>query len=209
MIASLDEIKTYLGITASDQDDFLTEQGQIVSDAIEAYCRRKFESTAYTQTFYRSENLTSKKMSLFMFPVISIASIEEDEVALTGYRIHKPSGIVVRETGLFFCAEETVVTYTAGYATVPLLLKNVVYQVVGERYTKRISGVGLNFGSDVQRISIPGTISIDFDYSLSNNDRTTAFGGIIGNYLNQLDYFRSERALSGTDKLSYNDEVVP
>jgi hypothetical protein len=143
-------------------------------------------------------------MELFHFPLVSVTSIVEDGSTLSPseYRVHLPTGIILKEDG-FFYAKQTVVTYSAGFATLPSPVKSVVTSVVEERYNKKSSGVNLNFGSDVQRISIPGAISIDFDYSLSNNDRKTPFGLILGNHLNVLDHYRSERAIAGSGKLVY------
>ena len=117
-------------------------------------------------------------------------------------------GRVISTEDYFFAGEETVIEYDAGYATIPSAILSVLDSLVGERYNKKSSGVDLNFGSDVQRISIPGTISLDFDYSLSNNERKSAYGSILGNNANILDDWRSDRAVLGSDKLIYV-EVQP
>lgn len=208
MLVTLNEIKSYLGITNTTYDSFLTQQGTLVSNIIEAYCRRTFSLGSYVQTFYSDENRPAKTITPYHFPVTEVDSIVEDDVELdsTLYRLHKPTGIITQPYGSFFFARETVVTYTAGYANIPDAIKSVVFSIVQERYNKKTSGIDLNFGSDVQRISIPGAISIDFDYSLSNNERKSAFGSILGSQVNVLDYFRSERAIIGSDKLEYIDD---
>lgn len=208
MIVSLDDMKLYLKIEDDTYDTFLTQQLSFIQAAIENYCRRKFDATTYIQTFYKDDYEVSKEIALYSFPVNSITSIVEDTVTLapTNYRLHKGTGYIIRpETGFFTSAKETVVTYEAGYsyANMPISLQHVVYSLVSERYSKEKSGVSLNFGSDVQRVSIPGTISIDFDYSLSNNDRSTPFGTVLGSQLNVLDYYRSERTIIGSGKLAY------
>jgi len=91
----------------------------------------------------------------------------------------------------------------AGYATIPTIILTVLDSLVQERYNKKVAGVDLNFGSDVQRVSIPGTISIDFDYSLSNNERKSSYGSIIGSYANILDDWRSERSVVGNSTLQF------
>ena len=210
MLDSLTNVKSRLGITGTDQDTFLTQQITLVSDVIEAYCRRKFLEADYVQTFYRDENPQTKKMELYHFPVSLISSIEEDDEELDGdlYRLHKDSGYVMGVDGkYFFSAKETVVEYTAGYETCPTPILSVLDSIVQERYNKKTSGVDLNFGSDVQRISIPGAISIDFDYTLKNNDRTSAYGSILGNNANILDDWRSERSVMGKNKLEYVEEA--
>jgi len=209
MLVSLANMKTYLGITDNSQDAFLTEQLNLVSDTVEAYCRRRFNSQAYSQTYYYGDYPPSASLQSFHFPTTVITSVTEDGIVVDAadYRIHKPSGTIVRTAGMFFYAEETVVLYTAGYATIPTPIDSVVKNLVQERYNKKNSGVDLNFGSDVQRVSIPGTISIDFDYTLSNNDRKSAYGTILGSQVNVLDDYRSDRAVLGSGKLIYNEDV--
>lgn len=210
MLDSLANVKSRLGITGTDQDTFLTQQITLISDVIEAYCRRKFLSADYEQTFYREDFSPGDKVELYHFPVTDVDSIEQDGVVLdaANYRVHAPTGFVIGKNGVsFFNTLETVVLYTAGYATCPTPILSVLDSLVEERYNKKISGVSLNFGSDVQRISIPGAISIDFDYTLKNNDRTSAYGAILGNNVNVLDDWRSERSVIGSGKLEYVEEV--
>lgn len=210
MLVSLSDMKTYLGISAGTYDTFLTEQLQLISDVVEAYCRRKFESAVYDQTFYSDDHPVTDSFRTFHYPVITLTSITQDaEPAYdpTTYRVHKPTGTILRNDG-FFWGVKTVVRYTAGFAVIPTPIQAVVKTLVQERYNKKVSGVNLSFGSDVQRVSIPGAISIDFDYSLSNNERTSHFGSILGSQINILDSFRSERAIIGSGSLEFV-EVVP
>lgn len=205
MLDTLENVKSRLGITEADNDEFLTNQITLVSDVIEAYCRRKFAQAEWVQRFYREDLLRPKELELYHFPIISLDSIAIDEVEMEEeqLRIHKPTARVKRIDGGVFYGEEIVVEYTAGYATIPTPILAVLDALVGERYNKKKSGVDLNFGSDVQRVSIPGAISIDFDYTLVNNERKSAYGTIIGSYSNVLDDWRSERAVIGSGKLEY------
>lgn len=208
MLDTLANVKARLGITGTSDDTFLTQQIELISETIEAYCRRKFLTADWTQTFYRGDYEMCKMLELYHFPVQEISSILEDGVELDEdeWRLHKPTGRIIRTSGEFFWPEETVVNYTAGLETTPRPVLSVLDSLVQERHNKKTSGVNLNFGSDVQRISIPGAISIDFDYSLNNNERKSAFGVILGNNLNILDDYRSERALLGSGRLEYVEE---
>lgn len=205
MLDTLVNVKTRLGITTTDDDVFLQAQVNLVSDTIEAYCRRKFLASNWVQTFYRGDYRPSYLVELFYFPLVSVASIVEDTVTLDPslYRIHKPTSRIISKTHGFFWADETVITFNAGFASTPTPVLSVLDSIVNERYTKKKSGVDLNFGNDVQRISIPGAISIDFDYTLTTDDRTDPFGIILGNNLNILDKYRSERAVVGDGKMEY------
>lgn len=209
MLDSLANVKSRLGITTTDQDTFLTQQIGMVSDVIEAYCRRKFITADWVQTFYRSDYCVRNKMELYHYPVSEITDIKKDTVLVdeTTYRLHKPTGFVIGIEGqVFFDAKETVVEYTAGYDVCPSPILAVLDDIIGERYNKKVSGVELNFGSDVQSISIPGAISIAFDYTLQNNDRSSAYGVILGNNANILDDWRSDRSVIGSGKLQYVEE---
>lgn len=209
MLDTVDNVKARLNITVDDFDVFLENQITIVSDAIEGYLRRKVKAATFTQHFYNTDYRRSMMVELFGFPVASVASITEDGTLLdaANYRLHKPTGRIVRlDNTPFFGAKETVIIYSAGLAAVPSPILSVLDSCVQERYNKKTSGVDLNFGSDVQRIAIPGAISIDFDYSMHNNDRSTTFGVILGNNSNILDIYRSDRAVLGNSKLVYIDE---
>ena len=184
-------------------DQFLTGQLTLISDTVEEYCNRKFLAADYTQTFYRDEEGLTQRVPLNNFPVNSIASVFEDTTEILDYRLNARTGFLYRKDGFFLSADKLDVTYNAGYADAPSPVKSVVYSLVEERYNKKKSGVNINFGSDVQRVSIPGTISIDFDYSLQSNERTSTLGTILGSYVNVLDAYRSDRAVVGSDRLVY------
>lgn|SRR5574343_22681 len=204
-LVTLADTKTYLGISGNSYDVFLQSQIDLLSEVVENYCGRKFASATYVQTYYWQDFVsTQNSLSLFHYPASSITSVEIDGVALAvaDFRAHLPSGVIYSDQ--FKNKWDTVeITYVAGFSTIPLTIQTTIYDLVGQRYNKHTSGVALNFGSDVQRVSIPGTISIDFDYSLTTNERSNAFGSILGSSLNALDFYRSERRVSGSGKVEY------
>jgi hypothetical protein len=211
MLITLNETKDYLGIPLVDTtyDAFLTLQLGIVSEAIEEYCNRKFNQTSYVQTFYLQDVSYTNQLPLFHFPLIGTPTVEEVDLlgnitAVTDFRYHSPTATLTKNFGRFFnFGQQLNVTYTAGYATIPAPVLGVLYGILQERYNKKANGIDINFGSDVQRISIPGTISIDFDYSLAGNDRKSPLGNILGNHMNVLDAYRSERSVVGTVRKDY------
>jgi len=205
MIVTLAEMKEYLGITDATYDDYLTQQLTMVNSAIENYCGRKFDEVTYTQEFYRddSHDVSVPDLYTYHYPISSVASIQDEDGAdYTEYRLAKRKGKLTKECGLrkdiwFRCSRKLTVVYTAGYDEKPEDLKQVVYSLVSESYNKKLNGIDVGFGSDVQRISVAGVMSIDFDYTLQKNERSNAFGMIIGNWANVLDHYRSERVLTG------------
>lgn len=210
MLDTLSNVKTRLGITTNDDDTFLTTQITLVSEVIETYCRRKFAEANWIQTFYCEDINSPLELPLFYYPVSAVTDMVIDDVAfdVADLRVHKPTGTLKKVDFSRFYGKEIVVSYTAGYATIPAPILAVLDGIVGERYNKKKAGIDLNFGSDVQRISIPGAISIDFDYSLVNNERKSSFGSIIGSYANVLDAYCSERSVVGSGKLEYVEEDV-
>ena len=207
MLVTLNDVKNNLGISLSntDNDSFLNEQIVVVSDAIELYCGRVFAQTTYTQTFYRDEmGHNVKDLYLYHYPLISLTSVmDESDTLMVDYRINKPTARLHHPQGWFNGNKEVEAIFVAGYASIPSLIKSVVYTLVGERYSKKLAGVDMNFGSDVQRISLPGTLSIDFDYTLQNNEAKSALGVILGSQVNILNQFKTERKVCGILKETY------
>jgi hypothetical protein len=207
LLVSLVDMKSYLGVTNTDYDVFLTEQLGVISEAVENYCGRIFAQDTYTQTFYSDERTAPEKsLYLFHYPVSNLGSVEINGVDISDrVRLQGTKGKITSHPIPFFARyeEELVVVYTAGYATIPLTIQSVVKSLVEERYNKKVAGLDLNFGRDVQSISIPGTINVAFDYTLQANDRKNAFGILLGDYTNVLDFYRSERTLVGEIGTNY------
>lgn len=218
MLVTLNDLKNYLKIplATTDYDNFLNDQNAIVSEAIETYCKRKLLTGSYVQTFYEEDFKNNSSVSdlwVSQFPIQSITSVKSVsksnvETVLTDYRAKKDSGKLVREQYKCWfqeCPKKIVVSFTSGYTELPAPIRSVVYSIIEERYAKELRGISMNFGSDVQSVSIPGAISIAFDYSLQANDRTTPMGMILGNHVNVLDSYRSERSLGQTIKEEWVD----
>lgn len=207
---TLANVKARLGITTDADDTFLQGQIDYLSSIIEAYCGRIFTLDDYIQTFYREDyEKASQREELFHYPVNAITEVKiDDEVQdLDDYRLNKPTGIVTSLTNSFPQGQVLVVKFNAGYQNVPLPVLGVLDDLVSQRYNKKLQGIDLNFGTDVQRISIAGAVSIDFDYSLDNNNRKSAYGSVIGNNANVLDHWRSNRAVLNVGKLIYCEEA--
>lgn len=215
MLCTLDELKTYLGVSGSTDDDWITQQAQIISDVIENYCGRKFLQANYAQTYYKEDFydngfLIVDRLEAFHYPVKEVTLLEDNgEDILPNIRVQKNMGFIIDPTGFFRYTGPILAEYTAGYTVdkIPSAIKQVLFALVQERYSKKQAGVALSFGSDVQRVSIPGTISIDFDYSLDTNQRSASFGTILGSYTNSLDQFRSERVIVGSGRITFVEEA--
>jgi hypothetical protein len=207
MLVTLADVKSFLGESGNTFDSFLTEQINLISDAIEQYCGRKFLTATYKQTYYSKDYKPAPlQLQMYHYPVKTLTSLKQDGVlTVDGFRLHKATGTLISDFRFLNSEDEIEVIYDAGYdqAEIPTPLKNVVYSLVEEKYNRKKSGLSLNFGNDVQRISVAGTMSIDFDYSLNNNDRSNAFGSILGAHLNVVDAYRSDRRIIGSGTLAF------
>lgn len=216
MLVSLDDMKDYLGITDNSEDSYLTSELLLFSETVENYCNRKFEVATYVERIYHRDFYNVRDHYLYHFPVVSIASAiekakDESDVTL--------STIVNKRTGRINVVDENEyftklfvnsgrngymeITYDAGYATIPSEIQESVKMLIQARYNKKQSGVDFNFGSNVQRINLPGVMGIDFDYTLSTNDRNNKYGMLLGDYQNVFDAYRSERTLIGDTEVVY------
>lgn len=224
MLVTLAEAKTYLGEGGTTYDTKLTQQLQMFSDAVEGYCGRVFEEKNWIQTWYRDDyDFIPGRLPMYHYPVSEITYVREaitlaeiaaaTDIATTEYRLHSPTGFITRQRCFSFTELPVLqVKYKAGYAAnaIPTTVKQVIYNLIQESYNRIKAGVALNFGSDVQSIAIPGVISVQFDYTLSSNERTNTYGSILGSQLNILDLWRSERAIPTSGALlEYVDVVVP
>lgn len=197
-LITLTKVKEYLGETTTDYDDFLQDQIDVVSEAVESYCGRKFALDTYTQTFYDDQfDFPPKEIYTFHYPLVSVSSVVQGSEDITSsVRVHNESGHLYRKERFLALADDVVVQYQAGFAEIPAPVRSAVFSIVAERYNKKVRGLDLGFGSDVQSISVPGSINIQFDYTLQSNERTSKFGMLLQNYINMLDPYRSERVIS-------------
>lgn len=207
MLVTLNEVKVYLGIDPLDTtyDAFLTELIIIFSESIEAYCNRKLLAADYVQTV-ECRDFAGNQLPLYHYPINSISKIEFDGVEVFDVvRVQKPSALLTPAFGTSFFSNyrELKITYNAGHTVLPAPIRFVIFSLIKEKYDKKVNGVDLSFGSDVQRISIPSVISIDYDYSLSNNDTANQFGMVLGNYINTIKPYRSERTMIGSAMVAY------
>lgn len=217
-LVALNDLKTYLGIDLGDtsEDAFLNSEIALFDETVQNYCNRILEVNSYTETIYYDDFKDDFEYQLYHFPIQSITSVTEKAMDVTDeirtYRINKKSGSLVltgdygEKQRLFVnysLGAYLEIVYSAGYSTVPLEIQEAIKSLIQARYNRKKSGVDINFGNNVQRLNIPGVMGIDFDYTLSTNERSNKYGMILGDYLNIFDNYRSERTLIGDNSQVY------
>lgn len=144
-LCALADVKTYLGITDASTDSVLTALVSNASAMIESFCNRAFAQATYTDTL----NGTGKaQMCLPNSPVTAVASLSVDgmsvppsaDTTLSGY-VFDALSVYLRPGG-YPCAftkgiQNVTVTYTAGYAVVPLDVAQACIEMVAYKFAKR------------------------------------------------------------------------
>jgi len=126
-----DEIKRWLKLSGTDDDDFLQEAINEWSDTVETRLGRVINSAEHT-----GERHDGGKLAVLLknIPVTTLSSISVDGAALgsSDYTIDTDSGIIRLGSGKAFGGGpgSILVTYTGGYSTVPGDLKRAMMQLV-------------------------------------------------------------------------------
>ena len=134
-LITLQEAKDYLGITGTDEDNFLEPIVNMVNDYVEKYVGRKLEATDYDKELYDGPGTNA--LVLRNFPIISVsevlertdevesATVEErtDEYDAGYYILNADEGILYRDVPWTRGRGVIEVSYRAGYETIPNDLK--------------------------------------------------------------------------------------
>lgn len=141
-LTSLAAVREYIGMlpTVTGDDALLSNLIARISAMAERYCNRSFLSAARTEVRYGSG---STAMVMLYTPITAVASLSIAGVAIPaaasattpGYRI---DGNALRLVGYKFTRDAVVeISYTAGYATVPLDVEQAVIETVMLSYRRK------------------------------------------------------------------------
>jgi len=142
MFVTLAEIRAFLNIKSDDTtlDTILTILEGAATEAIKGYCRRDLVSATYEELF----DLKSYRLFLRELPVTSITTVKYYDtdntlVSLTAadYLLHIGNGQVIITEPL---ANQYLVTYVAGYSTIPSDIKLAVLELVAYNYNNTKHG---------------------------------------------------------------------
>ena len=132
-------VKAYLRITVSTDDALFTAGILSASAWIRSYLNRDITSTTYTE--YKDGTGTQTLM-LGQYPITTVSSITSGGVAVDLTNVVSRNGLIIRTDGQKWLAgyANIVVTYTAGYASVPYDIAAACNEIVAWRYeeSKRI-----------------------------------------------------------------------
>ncbi|WP_051957231.1 head-tail connector protein [Bacillus sp. UNC322MFChir4.1] len=121
-LTNLEAIKSYLKINSGQNtdDSRLEDLINSCSIAIENHCKRKFKEQTYSEEEYDGNGL--KYLHLQQYPVKSVDSVTVDGILLSSdqYKVKKSNGTLIRTNSIWPQGDiNVVVTYVAGYSTIP------------------------------------------------------------------------------------------
>lgn len=143
-LVSLDDMKSFLGINTTTNDAVLLSILRSSTDFVTRYTGKTFTYDRYEETYYPEE--TWDRLQLKNFPVKSITSVVVDGVTLDAFTAGYPNyvleeeGFVRRLDGMKFpCGYyPIVVTYNAGYRSVPEDILYVVKKMTAQDFNSRL-----------------------------------------------------------------------
>jgi len=149
-LTTLSDVKDYLGITTSDEDDQLEVLITAVSDFIKNETGREIVETEYKEKIDGNRN---EAIVLTQYPVISVEKLTVDDEEITDYYLYKENAVIKREAifddwdehrSYYFPEgkQNIVVEYTAGYEDVPLDIQKAVWDIIqSTRKSKKYAGL--------------------------------------------------------------------
>lgn len=149
-LLTLPELRSAVGATNNSTDATLTRLGCRISDAITQACKVATDGAkpptllqeSLIETFRlnrwwnrRDHSEPRSTLILARRPIVSVTSVAEAGVTLDpcSYEIHASEGTLVRlfnDAPSHWCRDKIVITYTAGWATVPQGLKRAAEKLV-------------------------------------------------------------------------------
>lgn len=178
-LITLDNLKTFLGITGSDQDSLLEMLINQVTDYIETRTDRRFKETTYTEEEY--DGTGQSELVLKQFPIITFTKLEKnnatdntdswEEVDTDDYWIDESEGILTKTTLFNKGKHNYRATYTAGYETIPYDVQFLAMSIISD-----INGRRQNMGVVKETL---GDHTIDFERAVQENP---VLAKIISNY---------------------------
>jgi len=190
------DVKTFLGITSTDDDARLTLLVSWTEELIHKYLGRNLNTNTYTQLAYKPQ---TEIFQLDNYPVDSITSITIDDVlqTLTEYDLTLDIGTLY---GDFIESETVSVVYVGGYATIPPLVVDVFYAVVEDRYNE-YKGTS---SAEVKDVTLFDFAKVSYDTTTGTGARSINYSGVsatgnvpaqLQSYLGVIDMYKSNTVL--------------
>jgi len=182
-LVTLDNVKTFLGITGSSKDAILEMLINMITDHIEKRTGLRFTDTTYSEEEYDGTGV--KTLSINNFPITATQAFkleqnnawdnsdDWEEVDTDEYWVDNDTGIITKTSVFAKSTKNFRITYSAGYTTIPYDLQLLVMNLISEILNKRSSAGVLE-----ERL---GDRTVKFDV-VSIIDSNSEYKNILANY---------------------------
>lgn len=135
------DLRAYLGADLPDEDDMLQRLLDAAWTAMETWCNRSFASGTYAEM---RDGANTDRIMLGQFPVTAVSSVTVDGAPLAAWSATQPVGYAFDEQSLLYIGgrfargrRNVVVTYTAGYASMPADLVQANIEAAALKYRQK------------------------------------------------------------------------
>lgn len=143
-LVTLANIKAYMGITGSAEDDLLTILQESVEQSVLNYCEVAFAPTVVTNEIYDGsradiivpQNCPIRSVQQLIFDCMPDGTLGTVMVQGTDYYFDENCITLVTRSTPFYRGNIRI-DYTHGYATVPGDVKHAIYEAVKANYQRR------------------------------------------------------------------------
>lgn len=144
-LCTLNEVKEYNDITDDTNDALLENLINRVSEEIENYCDRKFESQSYTDYF---DGNNYNLLFITQYPVITASGVEVwddcdwvwgDDTLISGtnYTVIDNRYVLLKNTSFVDGSKNVKINYVAGYDSIPTDLTQFTIEEVIRKFKAR------------------------------------------------------------------------
>jgi len=152
-LCALADVKTYLGITNTNQDAVITSLITNASAMIESYCNRVFASANYTET---RNGHGGYRMYAANAPITAVSAVTVDGISVPsapaptgnglGYGFVFDSDLIYIRPGVPYSGQPTAfnkgiqnvtLAYTAGFTTIPSDVNQACVELVADKLAKQ------------------------------------------------------------------------
>lgn len=192
---TLEDVKTYLEITDTDSDAYLTQQITMAEKMVETYCGREFDYVVgQTQIVFGP----TQTLFLTRFPLEDITTVTDknsNPFSVNDFVTDNLSGrVIYASNGCPWSNTDFVtVTYTGGYVECPADLQAVLLDMVATRYYQR----GEDITRPLKSEKVDGIGSQTYATSAAVLSGQNGFGNWgVEQYAGVLDLYRIEGVLT-------------
>jgi hypothetical protein len=147
-LTSLSAVQQYLGLSAGEDDELLTDLVARVSDGIVTYCGREFAAADFYECH---DGDGGDSVLLDQRPVTEVFALSDDgvEVGADDFVVYPELGVVRLRSGVFGRGARSIsVNYRAGYEAIPGDVEQAAVQWAAELYQGRGAAAGREIKSE-------------------------------------------------------------